>query len=83
MQQWMRVFDDSSWVTKYFMALFITFFYIPFVLMFILCLAIFLKVPERTRRTLDERSNSALKFSIAIAIAISIAGPRPDQHSGS
>ena len=72
-QQWMRVLDDSSSVTKYFMALFITFFYIPFVLMFILCLAIFLKVPERTRQTLDERSNSELKFSIAIVLGFAVS----------
>ena len=41
-QLWMRVLDDSSLMTKYFMALFIASFYIPFVLMFILYLAIFL-----------------------------------------
>ena len=69
----MRVLDDSSLMTKYFMALFIAFFYIPFVLMFILYLAIFLKNPERTRRTLDERSNSALKLSIAIVLGFAVS----------
>ena len=41
--------------------------------MFILYLAIFLKNPERTRRTLDERSNSALKLSIAIVLGFAVS----------
>ena len=69
-RQWMRVFDDSSSVTKYFMAL-----YIPFVLMFILYLAIFSKL--KSQRGPGEhsmnaqiqrlrRERNALKLSIAI-----------------
>ncbi|CAH3126824.1 unnamed protein product [Pocillopora meandrina] len=80
-RQWMRVFDDSSSVTKYFMALFIAFFYIPFVLMFILYLAIFLKL--KSQRGQGERSmnaqiqrlrreRNALKLSIAIVLGFAV-----------
>ena len=80
-QQWMRVFDDSLSVTKYFMALFIAFFYIPFVLMFILDLTIFLKL--KSQRGQGERSmnaqiqrlrreRNALKLSIAIVLGFAV-----------
>ena len=75
-RQWMRVFDDSSSVTKYFMAL-----YIPFVLMFILYLAIFLKL--KSQRGPGEhsmnaqiqrlrRERNALKLSIAIVLGFAV-----------
>ena len=80
-RQCMRVFDDSSSVTKYFMALFIAFFYIPFVLMFILYLAIFLKL--KSQRGPGEhsmnaqiqrlrRERNALKLSIAIVLGFAV-----------
>ena len=80
-QLWMRVLDDSSLMTKYFMALFIAFFYIPFVLMFILYLAIFLKL--KSQRGPGEhsmnaqiqrlrRERNALKLSIAIVLGFAV-----------
>ncbi|CAH3126836.1 unnamed protein product [Pocillopora meandrina] len=80
-RQWMRVFDDSSSVTKYFMALLLHFFYIPFVLMFILYLAIFLKL--KSQRGPGEhsmnaqiqrlrRERNALKLSIAIVLGFAV-----------
>ena len=62
-RQWMRVFDDSSSVTKYFMALFIAFFLYSLRsdVYSISCDFFETEVPERTRRTLNERSNSALE----------------------
>ena len=74
-QLWMRVLDDSSLMTKYFMALFIAFF------LYSLCSDVYsiscdffvTEVPERTRRTLNERSNSALKLSIAIVLGFAVS----------
>ena len=69
-RQWMRVFDDSSSVTKYFMALFITSFYI-----------FFLKL--KSQRGTGEhsinaqiqrlrRERNALKLSIAIVLGFAV-----------
>lgn len=80
-RQWMLVSDDPSSVKKYFMALFIVFFYIPFVLMFILYLVILLKLKFQTspgehsmnaQIQRSRRKRNALKLSVAIVLGFAV-----------